>query len=161
MEAVKEYTYALICILAVCGIAINISPEGEMKKYIRYICLLCTAAAVCIPAIKAIGGISEDISDFPQFTTDENAAESDKINDVFIASAKSNTEAALCAYICEKYGYESGSVTVKAILDTSDISKIEIKKLQIVLPSGKNAAKIKAELYEMFLYKTEIELEWG
>lgn len=161
MEAIKEYTYAVICIFAVCGIAINTSPEGEMKKYIKYICLLCVAASICIPAIRVIGGISDDISDIPSFTVNEYTAESDEITAAFIESVKKNTEESLCEYICEKYGYESGSITANAIFDTADISAIEIKKLNIVLPDRKNAAKIKAELYEMFLYKTEIEVEWG
>ena len=35
MEEIKNYVYMLVCVLAVSGLAINLSPEGEMKKYIR------------------------------------------------------------------------------------------------------------------------------
>ena len=63
-------------------------------------------------------------------------------------------------YICEKYGIERESVSVGVTLDGSDTSSVEIKKLTLTLPKSAPAEKIKAELDEMFLHKTEIEVTY-
>ncbi len=157
MEEIKNYVYMLVCVLAVSGLAINLSLEGEMKKYIRYICLLCTAAAICIPTVQVIGGISgyiSDIGDDAAYETGENP----DAEGILIERTRKNIAASVRNYICEKYGIERESVSVGVTLDGSDTSSVEIKKLTLTLPKSAPAEKIKAELDEMFLHKTEIEI---
>ena len=64
-------------------------------------------------------------------------------------------------YISEKYGIAKESISVGVTLDESDTSCVEIKKLTLTLPKSAPAEKIKAELDEMFLHKTEIEIIYG
>lgn len=160
MEEIKNYVYMLVCVLAASGLAINLSPEGEMKKYIRYICLLCTAAAICIPTVQVIGGISgyiSDIGDDAAYETGENH----DAEGILIERTRKNIAASVRNYVCEKYGIERESVSVGVTLDGSDTSSVEIKKLTLTLPKSAPAEKIKAELDEMFLHKTEIEIIYG
>ncbi|MGM9664654.1 MAG: stage III sporulation protein AF [Eubacteriales bacterium] len=158
MEEIKSYVYMLVCILAASGLAINLSPEGEMKKYIRYICLLCTAAAICIPGVKIIGGLSGYVADIKSGAVYETGGQADA-EKILIEQTRQNIASSVRNYLCEKYGYEKDSVCVEVLLDESDISAVEIKKLTVTLPSDAKAEKIKADLEEMFLGKTEIAVE--
>lgn len=160
MDEIKSYVYMLVCVLAASGLAINLSPEGEMKKYIRYICLLCTAAAICIPTVQVIGGISGYIADIGDGTAYETGEDPDA-EGILIEQTRKNIAASLRNYISEKYGIAKESISVDVTLDGSDTSSVEIKKLTLTLPKNAPAEKIKAELDEMFLHKTEIEIIYG
>lgn len=157
MEEIKGYVYMLVCVLVASGLSVNLSPEGEIKKYIRYICLMCTAAAICIPTVRVIGGIFENIDDIDGM---EFCVSSENVNAeaMLIEQTRKNISASICDYICEKYALQKDEVSVDVLLDIEDTADVEIKKLILTLPERAPAKAIKAELDEMLLYKTEIEI---
>lgn len=162
MSEIKEFMTLFLSVLVVSGIVISLSPEGNLKRYIRYICMLCLTASLCVPILSTLSSIPGRITDMSE-KYGEVSGEESRIGaeELMIAETKKQIEESLLAYVCDKYGLSREKTAVEIFLQTDDIESIEITEVTVTLADASRAEAIRADLYEMFLRKTLITVRKG
>jgi len=123
----------------------QLSPEGELRKYIRLIAALSVIASIAFPVISVIrslpdqiDGISSEVVEIAEFDNTE-----------IISAAARNIERELCADIEAGFGFEKGSVAAEILVDAGDPSNIIITDINIILPRG-FSGDVRGYVYRMF-----------
>jgi hypothetical protein len=116
-------------IVAVTGM---LSPEGDTKKYVRFVgslCLLCALAAP-IMGILSLGTDSLPNVLFP------DSAEGGEYEDIYMNAladgARENAEAALKGKLCESFGLSESSIDVLMSIEY-DGKKYSVKEVEVIL----------------------------
>lgn len=162
MTGIKEFMILFLSVLTVSGIVLSLSPEGNVKRYIQYICMLCLTASLCVPILSTLSALPERITNFSaQYGGSESAKSGPDASTLLIAETKKEIERSVAEYVSGKYGCAREEITVEAVLQTDDIEAVEITELIVTLPDTSRAEAIRADLYEMFLRKTVITINRG
>lgn len=162
MAEIKDFIMMFLSVLAVSGIVISLSPEGGIKRYIRYICMLCLTAALCVPILQTLSSVPDRIAELPE-EYGESAGEAGGADakTLLIEQSKERIEESVADYVSGKYGFPRETVPAKALLRTDNTEEIEITELIVILPDLSRAEAVRSDLYEMFLRKTIITVRKG
>lgn len=156
MNEILSYFGEVIVITAVSGILFTAAPEGNIKKYINFIISLCILAAIVAPMISVVSKLPDKIRTTEWKYEEAGAEESEKIENAVVNASKKEIEDAICSLISSKFGLDVKEIDCEIELDAKDSSNIEITKITIVIPSGKNKDKIKNYIDDMFLGKSMV-----
>ena len=135
------------------AIITQMSPDGELRKYIRFIAGLSVIASIAFPIISVVRSlpdkmenISSEANEMPEFDNME-----------IVSAAVRNIELELCADIEAEFGLEKESVTAEVLIDASDLSNILITDINIILPRGVGG-NVRGYVYRMFRGEPRIRI---
>lgn len=141
MDGVKTFAEGVILVCVSAGVAMRLSPDGKLKKYLGYIISLCVLCAILAPLGKAIGGFEWDL------ITTEEASDGTDAERLVIDAEKAEIERSISSLISTKW--DVGDVSVSLTLDESNVSAIEIRAIDIYI-SGQVPDGIEEYISDMF-----------
>ena len=158
MEAFSEFVRGF-CIIAVSGgLIMLMAPNGNLKKYVKFIISLCMVCAL----LSAFFTFSENAEGFFDEIETETENEAGKTKEELYASvagnAKSNLEAELCKLISAHISVPREDVYVVVRLDTSDFSAVEISEINVFLADISSSDAARVYLSEMFMGAVQINI---
>lgn len=156
MREFASYFGEIIVITAVSGLLFTAAPEGNMKKYIKFVISVALVAALTVPLLSIAASLPKVLLS-GSVPAEVGAAEG-RAENILVDASKKELEDAIVSYVAEKYGLLRGQMRCDLVLDTSDISAIRIVKIRLIVPRGCDKEEIRRGLSEMFLYQSEIEI---
>ena len=135
------------------AIITQMSPEGELRKYIRFIAGLSVIASIAFPIISVVRSLPDKIESISSEVVE--MAEFDNME--IVSAAVDNIERELCADIEAEFGFEKGSVIAEVLVDTGDLSNILITDINIILPRG-FSGNVRGYVYRMFRGEPRIRI---
>ena len=145
---------ALLAVSFSAAVVTLMSPEGEMKKYIKFISALVVLAAIAVP-------VASTLADLPRMI--ESIEETDFGGNVdaqfdAVALSKAQIEKSVAEQVAAKFGLDAAEIEVSAELDAADTSAIVITKISVGVPRGADGEKIKAFVDALFKNTTNVEV---
>lgn len=126
MDGVRTFAEGMILVCVSAGIAMRLSPDGKLKKYLGYIISLCVLCAILAPLGKAISNGFE----FKDITLGETSSDTDAER-LVIDAEKAEIERSIASLISAKWGVDG--VRVSLTLDETNVSAIEIRAIDIFI----------------------------
>ena len=145
---------ALFAVTVSAAVVTLMSPEGEMKKYIKLISALVVLAAVAVPVASTLADLPETIANIEETNF---GGEIDANFDV-VALSKAQIEKSVAEQVAAEFGIDASAIEVDAELDASDTAAIVITKVSVGVPRGADAAKVKAFVGGLFKNTTNVEV---
>lgn len=148
MKTLGNLAAAVLSVCIAAGAVIRISPDGSIKKYLKYLVSLCVLAAVLSPLIDGVGTMLS-------FDGNISVGEGDSMGaphggEYIIDAEKAEIEEAICSLIASKWRLEKEKICVSLTLDKSNISAIEIRKIDIKIKGVAKTEEIRRYIDEMF-----------
>ncbi len=155
-----KYLGEVILITAVSGMIWHLAPEGALKKHLHFVISLCVLISLAVPLFSIVGELPEIFEKNYEEVRDEEENTENKLLDSVLSVSKKEIETAIVSYIAGKYDIPTEEITVILTLDDSNPESIEILEIDVSIPSvtGARAARIRSDLSDMFLGKTEIKV---
>ncbi len=125
----EGYLMTLIAVALMSGIVGMISPEGDVKKYVRLLCLLCLLCAMIGPALSALTNSEFSVDSLFGETETEEPINYDEIyNNALIAGGEKQAEEAIKLSIIKEFDLPSDSlwITVQSKSKNDTNSLIEV-----------------------------------
>ncbi len=126
----KEYLMTLTAVSLWSGLVGMISPEGDMKKYVR---LLCTLCFLCIMVQPLIPLLSEDRDPLGELISagEGNGEQYEEIyENTLLSGGRSYAESVIEAQLESAFSLPSKSLTVRATVktegDTTELTEITV-----------------------------------
>lgn len=143
-----------VLLIAVAAALISvISPEGEMKKYVKLVSSLAVLAAIIVPMVMSIsklpGMIGESVI---QSSAAPPAAGFDLIGE----SAK-KIERSISEQVKNEFGI-SGDVGASVVLDKSDETEIKILRVILTVPCGTDTAAVREYVLNIMKNTSDVEV---
>ncbi len=156
MEAFYDFVKSF-CVVAIAGgMAMASSPEGELKKYIKYIISLCVVCAMLSGFLSFAGEMPEHLDEL-EIKVKEVSAEAQIGAEMRVAlAAKENIENELSSLICAQFGFEEDEVYTVVGIDSEDISAVRITLVSVFVSDISEKEKIYAYVSELFLETANI-----
>lgn len=149
MEGIRSYALAIVTVCVSAGLVTQIAPEGQLKKYIKYIISLCVLAALIAPVISVFGGLPEYADKFgeilEQQTEDDSGAKKQ-----LIETQKNAVQEAIRSLISTKYSIKKENIEVKIKINSDNSEAVEIKEIFITVKEYADIQAIKNYINEMF-----------
>lgn len=149
MEGFKAYAIALVTVCVCAGLVTQLAPEGELKKYLRYIVSLCVLAALISPVISVFVSLPE-LAEKIETTSDSGFTESESYEEQLISVRKKAVEDSIKSLIAAKFSLPEEKISLSIEIDAKNVSAIEIKAINIVLYCQADKNGITAYVSEMF-----------
>ena len=149
MEKLSGFVLSVMTVCVIAGVATGLSPEGAMKRYIKYIVSLCVLAAIMTPVICVFSSLPSYGEAIPELFGGGEAARDDA-EEKLIETQKKAVEQSIKNVISERFGIDSGSITVEITIDATNKSAIEIRGINITVGAKCRAEEIRAYIDEMF-----------
>lgn len=145
------------CVVAVSGgLAMASAPEGEIKKYIKYVISLCVVCSMLAGFLSFAGDFPKELDEL-KIKAEEVSAEAQMSADMRVAlAARENIENELSALICAQFGFETGQVYTVVGIDSEDISAVRITEISVFVSDASEKEKIRAYVSELFLETANI-----
>lgn len=127
----KSYLITLMAVALLNGLVGMISPEGDVKKYVRLLGSLCLLCAMAQPVL---GWLSEGdglIKNLWELETEEESTNYDEIyNQALLSGGEKNAESIIKNNLLEAFELPSGSVDVRVDMemknDTCEILEVQL-----------------------------------
>ena len=151
MENFSEFVRGF-CVIAVSGgLILLMSPNGSMKKYVKFIVSICMVSAL----LSAFFTFSEDAEKlFSQIET-ETESEAGKTQEELragvVKETKRNMEAELCALLSAHTGLPKEDIYIVMGIDSSNFAAVEIKEINVFIADSAQAERARAYISEMFM----------
>ena len=132
------------------------SPEGELKKYIKYIISLCVVCSMLSAFFSFAEKLPENLDEF-DIKIKEVSAEMENNAALGVAlAAKENIESEINALLCARFGFEKGDIYTVVRIDSEDISAVKITDISIFISDISKKDKIHDYVSELFLESANI-----
>lgn len=149
MEKLSGFVFSLLTVCVISGIATGLSPEGTMKRYIKYIVSLCVLAAIITPVISIFSSLPMQGEELSELFGDHGEATGDS-EEKLIETQKKAVEQAITDVVSNKFGIDKGKLTVGIKIDATNKSAIEIREINIVCRVVCRKEEIRNYIEEMF-----------
>lgn len=149
MEKLSGFVLSLLSVCVISGIATGLSPDGTMKRYIKYVVSLCVLAAIITPVISVFTSINIYEDELTELFG-EHAETTDNAEKRLIETQKKAIEEAIADIISNKFGIGKDKVTVETEIDATVKSAIEVRKIMITVRERCRAEEIRNYIEEMF-----------
>ena len=128
----REYLSILISVALLGGVIGMLSPEGELKKYLRLLCSLCLLCAMVVPFFSALreGELSLD----GLFESEESeSVDYDEIyNQSLLNGNRENAENIIQSRIAQAFDLSYDSFEVRAMLSLKN-NKYVLEEIALIL----------------------------
>ncbi|MBQ8849433.1 MAG: stage III sporulation protein AF [Clostridia bacterium] len=112
----NTFIITLISVALLGGIMGMLSPDGDTKKYVRFVGSLCVLCALASPIYGILSDGEIDIGSLFDYSEGEEAEYEDIYKSALAAGAKENAEAELKRRICESFELSEKSLDVSLTL---------------------------------------------
>ena len=110
----KEYLMTLISVSLLSGIMGMISPEGDLKKYVRLLCTLCVFCAMISPAFSLWQGMGSSGEEILGELIDKEDVNYDEIyKDSLLSFGEVQAEETIKSNILERFLLSEDSIDVE------------------------------------------------
>ena len=107
----------ILCATGLVNGAIGmISPDGELKKYVRLVGALCILLAMVAPIYESVVSGELDLDNYFSDMVEKEEQYKDVYAEYLADGSRKEAEAMLEASICEKFNLKSDDIAVKAEL---------------------------------------------
>lgn len=121
----RELLAGLVALSAIGAVALFISPDGSIKKYVSLSLTLCTLAFVS-GFFMRFSGFDVKLPDLPE-SEDVSAIAANMV----IEGTRKNIEDSVIELASSRYNIAREDITVNAALDTSDTENITLERIEI------------------------------
>lgn len=121
----RELLTGLVALSAIGAVALFISPDGSIKKYVSLSLTLCTLALVS-GFFMRFSGFDVKLPDLPE-SEDVSAIAANMV----IEGTRKNIEDSVIELASSRYNIAREDITVNAALDTSDTENITLERIEI------------------------------
>lgn len=121
----RELLTGLVALSAIGAVALFISPDGSIKKYVSLSLTLCTLAFVS-GFFMRFSGFDVKLPDLPE-SEDVSAIAANMV----IEGTRKNIEDSVIELASSRYNIAREDITVNAALDTSDTENITLERIEI------------------------------
>ena len=153
-EFIKDF-----CVIAVTGGLVTlVSPNGKLKKHVKFIislCMVCALASTLISVSEGMEGYLESLG---------GAIESEKrehVSDTAIAiaaEAKKNIEEETAKMLRARFGFGEDGVYVIAEINAEDTEAVEIVRVNVFITDTEKAEAVRAYVSELFGGAVEVSV---
>lgn len=145
---------ALLAVSVSAAVVTLISPDGEMKKYIRFISALVVLAAIAVPVTSTLADLPQMIESIEEMDFGGNVdAQFDAV-----ALSRAQIEKSVAEQVAAHLGLDTAEIEISAELDASDTSAIVITKVSVGVPRGTDVEKVRSFVGELFKNTTDVEV---
>ena len=148
MQTLENSAVAIVTVCIAAGLVVRLSPEGNLKKYLKYIVSLCVLAAILSPIAKLPDVI--DLGDGFSFDYSEEELSEEERREMILNAEKEKISDAMRDLISEKWKLEKEAVDVTLTLDSDNISAVEIRRIDIKIKGEAKRDEIEKYIDEMF-----------
>ncbi len=158
MSSFSEFVKSF-CVVAISGgLAMLISPEGQVKKYVKYIISLCMVCALLSPILSFAQKVPEYIEKMDFEAEKKVGAVSASISSEVALTAKGNIETEVENLLAAQFGYAAEEIYVVATIDYMDVSAVKITDIAVYLSNIEEQEEINTYLSELFLQTANIHI---
>ncbi len=147
------------CIIAVSGgLLLIMSPEGNLKKYVKFVLSLCMVCAL-LSAFFTFSENAEGVFSEIEAEAQDSAVKTESELRLGIAKqAKKNMESELASLLSAHLGVPKSDIYVVAEIDTTDLSAVEITKINVFLADISAEAAAKDYLRQTLMNAVPIDI---
>ena len=128
----KEYLMTLISVALLSGTVGMLSPEGEMKRYVRLLCSLCLLCAMVGPALSLLGDSDFSMDGLLSDREEIDRLDYDEIyhNSLILGGEKQAADT-ICAALLQRFELSEGAmeVSVRSPLKNDTDSPVSVTVL--------------------------------
>ena len=156
MVAFYDFIKSFCLITISGGLVMASSPEGDLKKYIKYIISLCVVCSMLSAFFSFAESIPENLDEF-DIKIKEVSAEAENNAALGVAlAAKENIESEISALLCAQFSFEEGDIYTVVGIDSEDISAVKITDISVFVSDISEKEKIYDYVSELFLGSANI-----
>ncbi len=127
----KEVIIIICAVSLLCGAVQIISPEGDVRKYIRLVGSLCIICAIAAPVLGAVGSGEIDLGGLIEGSDDEGHYE-EIFGNSLLQGSKKQAQESLKSEIIKKYDLPEDSIEVRLEV-SEDNGKLSIRRAAVIL----------------------------
>lgn len=147
------------CVIAVSGgLLLIMSPEGNLKKYVKFVLSLCMVCALLSAFFTFAENSEEFFSEIEMEAQDAAAKTEGELRLNIVKQAKKNMEAELTSLLSSHLGVPKSDIYVVAEVDTADLSAVEITKISVFLTDISHSAATEDYLRQTFMNAVPIDI---
>jgi hypothetical protein len=148
------------CIIAVSGgLVIIMAPDGNLKKYVKFIVSLCMVCALFSAFLSFSASAKGILSGIVPKVQDTAVRTEEELYLGVAKQAKKNLEAELRALLGAHLGISEGDIYVVAEIDTADLSAVEITKITVFLHDTEHGERARAYLDDCLMGSVQIDIK--
>ena len=133
-----------------------IAPCKAMKKQVKFIISVCTVCAMLSAMISVSADVKKYVQDISEQVETEVSGVAEDARRSLAEQAKRNMEREASELICAKYNICADGVYVVAEIDTSDMTAIEVVKINVFLSDTSYSDSVKAYIEGVFGNEVEV-----
>jgi len=122
----RGYVTALLAVALLGAVIGMVSPEGDLKKYVRLLCGLCLLATLASPVMGVIEALSD--GELLGGALGDGGEQSEDYEAVFEAALRSGSATvaadALTAELAKRFDLPDGSVSAAVILEQGEACRV-------------------------------------
>lgn len=158
MSAFAEFIKGA-CVVAISGgLAMLISPEGKIKRYVKLIISLCMVSALLAPLMSLSSELEGYIDNIKLESADKAQSDYAAAEAMVTATARENIETELKELIHAEFGFKEDEVYIVVTIDSEDISALKITDITVFLSDTQKSEEIERRLSELFLNTANIHI---
>ena len=147
------------CIIAISsGLAMALSPEGNMKKYIKYLVSLCVVCALLSPFLSFAQKAPKLLTNFEMEIKDVSADVKDEAQTNVALIAKQNIENELSSLLSANFGFKEDDIYIVLTIDSVDVSAVKITDVTVFLCDVAKKEEISEYISELFLNTVNLHI---
>ena len=147
-----------IFLVSVCAAIVSfLSPDGEMKKYVRLVASLAVLASIAVPLIFTAAKLPAELSpdDFTAMKFDGGGS-----FDIISLSA-AEIEKSVKSMVASEFSLDEETVSVDVRLSAADTSAVEISGVEVTVPPGVDKAAVMEYVNGLFKNTTSVYVKEG
>ena len=147
------------CVIAVSGgLLLIMSPEGNLKKYVKFVLSLCMVCAL-LSAFFTFSESTKAFFDEIEMEAQDAAEKTESELRFNIAKqAKKNMEEELALLLSSQLDVPKSDIYVVAEVDMTDLSAVEITKISVFLADVSHGEKARNYLLQTFMNAVPIDI---
>lgn len=130
-----EFVLTAIGVAVAVGVCGMLTPDGEMKKYVRLVGALCLICALVSPLIGAVTKGDIELDGLLPSVDSETDLYDEIYKNNLVESAKENAEAVICESLLKQFELSADSLEVFLSL-SFDGESYSVESVQVVLKSS-------------------------
>ena len=129
----KEYLMTLTAVSLLGGILGMLSPEGNIKKYVRLAVSLCLVCAMLQPMLQLLSGEAPSLDELLGISGKEETVDYDEIyHQALLNGSKEQIQQSLKQQLLKEFSLPYESLDVEAVLEMkNDVS--QVKEIRVLL----------------------------
>jgi hypothetical protein len=153
-EFIKDF-----CVIAVTGGLVTlVSPNGKLRKHVKFIISLCMVCALASTLISVSDGMEGYLESFAGAIESEKHEQVSDTALAIAAEAKKNIEAETAKMLCARFGFSEDGVYVIAEINAEDTEAVEIVRVNVFIADTQEAQAVRSYVSELFGGAAEVSV---